>query len=82
MLHEPAVAAPQSAFQRDAIEARLRKSIPDMEINAFGSAPLGYGLARRVRWSGTVRGEFRRGAEYLWNVGDRYLAFECSSDNR
>jgi hypothetical protein len=77
-----ATAAPESAFQRDAIEGRLRRLIPNAEIRDFGSAPLGSGSARRVRWWGSVGGDSREGAEYLRNISGRHLAFECSSDQR
>lgn len=82
MLRESSKAAPESAFQRDAIEARLRQSIQDPAITAFDSMPLGDGPARRVRWRGLVNAEYWQGVEYLRNVGSRHLRLECSSTNR
>jgi len=82
LLREATAPAPESAFHREAIEARLRRSIPDVAIATFGSAPIGNVSVRRATWRGTVHVQFRQGVEYSGNVGGRYLAFECSSDNR
>jgi hypothetical protein len=70
---------------RQAIEAMLRKSVPDLRIYKVGSKPLAGGSAKRVFWGGTRDGAINLGAEYVRTFAgqsSRGLALTCSTKPR